>query len=261
MATKPKTFKRAALTNRHEPLDVGAAKTYAPVRYGQGRGGRPWRRLRLQILERDNYLCQCSDCKTRKIPLPAHEVDHISNELDASGKLNDAPTNLRAINRDCHKALTAQQRRLASRGSTMTPAWLPVTAKPLTLVCGPPGAGKTMWVTEHAKKDDLVIDLDVFAVSVIGKPLWEASKRERAQVIRARNDLLADYMRGKTGHQRCYLIDTAGSFKRRKFWSDRNAEVVIVDTEKEICKQRIRQCKERPKETHAGRIAAVDRWK
>lgn len=94
MATKPATLKRRALTARHEP---------EPVTYGQGRGGRPWRRLRAQILERDGYLCQCLVCKRRPVPKVAHEVDHIKPLAEGG---TDDPNNLQAINRDCHKAKT-----------------------------------------------------------------------------------------------------------------------------------------------------------
>lgn len=94
MATRPKTLKRKQITPRHEP---------EPIRYGQGRGGRPWRRLREQILERDGYLCQCQACEKRSVPLIAHEVDHI--KPIAQGGTDD-PKNLQAINRDCHKAKT-----------------------------------------------------------------------------------------------------------------------------------------------------------
>ncbi|NYT25382.1 HNH endonuclease [Alcaligenaceae bacterium] len=97
MATKPGTLKRRSLTERHEP---------EPITYGQGRGGRPWRRLRDQIMERDGYLCQCPACKKRPVPKVAHEVDHISNKRGPDGRLNDDPSNLAAINRDCHKAKT-----------------------------------------------------------------------------------------------------------------------------------------------------------
>lgn len=93
MPSRPATFKRKAPTPRHEP---------EPLTYGQGRGGRPWRRLRDQIMERDGYLCQCEACKRRPIPRVAHEVDHISNRRDAQGRLDDDPGNLRAINRHCH---------------------------------------------------------------------------------------------------------------------------------------------------------------
>jgi 5-methylcytosine-specific restriction enzyme A len=38
--------------------------------------GAQWQRLRLAILERDNYLCQCPDCKGKRHTV-ATEVDHI----------------------------------------------------------------------------------------------------------------------------------------------------------------------------------------
>ncbi len=94
------------LAPRHEPPAV-------EVTFGKGRGGRPWRRLRAQILRRDGYLCQCEDCKEGKRLLVAHEVDHIDNTRGPDGRLNDHPSNLRAINRDCHKAKTQRE---AARG-------------------------------------------------------------------------------------------------------------------------------------------------
>lgn len=101
MATRPKTLKRRHSTPRHEP---------EPVNYGQGRGGRPWRRLRALILERDGYLCQCPDCKRLPIPKVAHEVDHI-RPLSRGG--TDEPGNLQAINKDCHRIKSAKE---AQRG-------------------------------------------------------------------------------------------------------------------------------------------------
>lgn len=72
--------------------------------YGQGRGGRPWRRKRDQVLLRDQYLCQCEQCGGQR--LLADEVDHIV-PLSRGG--TDDPSNLRAINKDCHKAKTARE--------------------------------------------------------------------------------------------------------------------------------------------------------
>lgn len=99
MPTSPKTFKRKAPTPRLAP---------STTRYGQGRGGRPWRRLRERILERDGWLCQCEDCQQRKMPLPAHEVDHI---IPLSQGGTDDPSNLRAISRSCHRAKSAREAR------------------------------------------------------------------------------------------------------------------------------------------------------
>lgn len=112
MPTRPGKLKRVVSTARHEP---------EPPAYGQGRGGRPWRRLRDQIMERDGGLCQCEACRARLLPRVAHEVDHIDNTRDASGRLNDHPSNLRAVNRHCHAEKTqaeAQSARGRRTGST-----------------------------------------------------------------------------------------------------------------------------------------------
>ena len=83
-----------------------AQKDWVKAPGKSGRGGRPWRRLRDQVLRRDGYICQCDDCKQRLMPLVAHEVDHIDNTRDAAGDLNDDPDNLMAINKDCHQKKT-----------------------------------------------------------------------------------------------------------------------------------------------------------
>lgn len=74
--------------------------------------GTAWGKLRLQVLARDGYLCQCPDCKGQL--LPAHEVDHIKPKVwFKAGRATgdpDAPGNLRAVNRDCHKKLTMLQK-------------------------------------------------------------------------------------------------------------------------------------------------------
>jgi 5-methylcytosine-specific restriction protein A len=85
-----------------------------PERYGKGRGGRPWRRLRDQILLRDQYQCRCDQCE-RLPPLqraPANEVDHIV-PLSEGG--SDDPSNLRAINDEHHKPKTQAEARRARR--------------------------------------------------------------------------------------------------------------------------------------------------
>lgn len=78
--------------------------------------GRPWRRLRAQILVRDLYLCQCDDCAKRKAPLIADEVDHTIPVAEGG---TDDPSNLRAMHHDCHarktlaEAARAQEHRTA----------------------------------------------------------------------------------------------------------------------------------------------------
>lgn len=85
----------------------------------QERGyGAHWDKLRKQILERDQYICQCEDCKRLDRIRPATEVDHITSKAEwriNNGSIEgvDNPRNLQAINKECHKAKTAQEQRRA----------------------------------------------------------------------------------------------------------------------------------------------------
>ena len=81
------------------------AKAWA-TRQGSGRGGRPWRRTREEVLKRDSYLCQCEDCKRLERVRPAHEVDHVV-PLAQGG--TDSLSNLAAINHDCHRVKTLKE--------------------------------------------------------------------------------------------------------------------------------------------------------
>lgn len=89
-------------------------KPGAPVvpTYGQGRGGRPWRRKREAVMRRDAYLCQ--PCKGQGRVTEATEVDHIRNVAEGG---TDDESNLQAICAGCHGAKTqAEARRGAARG-------------------------------------------------------------------------------------------------------------------------------------------------
>lgn len=69
--------------------------------------GGNWKRLRLYILKRDRYLCQCKHCKASGALLPAHEVDHIVRVEDGG---TNHPSNLQAINRKCHERKGVEER-------------------------------------------------------------------------------------------------------------------------------------------------------
>ncbi|KAF0804919.1 nuclease [Alcanivorax xiamenensis] len=90
-----------------------------PLHVKSGRGGRPWRRLRKQIFERDGYLCQ--ECLRQGVLTIVTEhgsragiCDHIV-ALSAGGK--DHPSNLQTLCRDCSDAKTHREALEARGGS------------------------------------------------------------------------------------------------------------------------------------------------
>lgn len=67
-----------------------------------------WKKLRVEILKRDNYLCQCDECKKLPIPKLANVVDHIKPI-----RLGGHPTNrnnLQSMNDSCHQSKSAKER-------------------------------------------------------------------------------------------------------------------------------------------------------
>ena len=76
--------------------------------------GAEWDKLRLEVLRRDNGLCQCSHCKAAGLITIASEVDHIvsrarAKQLGWSKARTEDPANLQAINTECHKRKTIEE--------------------------------------------------------------------------------------------------------------------------------------------------------
>ncbi|MCG2574213.1 HNH endonuclease [Acinetobacter sp. ME22] len=69
--------------------------------YGQGRGGRPWRRLKQAVHVRDLWTC----CQCGRVTMDL-ECDHIINK--AQGGTDDMH-NLQSLCKDCHSKKTIQE--------------------------------------------------------------------------------------------------------------------------------------------------------
>ena len=83
--------------------------------------GSYWDKLRLRILARDNYLCQCPRCLGGKLRLmPATEVDHILPKANGG---TDDPGNLRSVSGECHKRISLEQRGVRPRPRIGLDGW------------------------------------------------------------------------------------------------------------------------------------------
>lgn len=102
-----------------------------------------WPRVRLEILERDGYLCQIGDvgCTVK-----ATTVDHIIDVLSGGAWWDE--DNLRAACDPCN------QRRRKHKGSRR---WMSATTY-ITLVTGPPDADLLTYVRTHSQPSDLIVD-------------------------------------------------------------------------------------------------------
>lgn len=91
-------------------------KSNWPTGTRQERGyGKEWQIVRAYVLERDNYLCQCSYCKADGRTTMANEVDHVVSRAKAkalgwSNEQTEHPNNLQAINSLCHERKTIEEK-------------------------------------------------------------------------------------------------------------------------------------------------------
>ena len=107
---------------------------------------------------------------------------------------------------------------------------------------------------------DLVLDLDVLCVELLGRELWQCSPEQRGHVIRHRNALIADYLRGRTHYTRLILIATEAKPDGRAWWAERGADVKTILRPAKACFDAIdaRSCPERVK---AQQRAIVAYWR
>lgn len=88
----------------------------------QARGyGAQWERVRLLVLQRDSYLCQCRHCRAEGRPTLATEVHHVVSKAEAARKdwtkaRADDPSNLASMAHDCHVRADAE-----AQGKTLKP--------------------------------------------------------------------------------------------------------------------------------------------
>lgn len=219
------------------------------LRFGRGRGGRPWRRLRDQVLLRDAYLCQ--PCLRAGVLQAAREVDHIK---PISNGGTDDWENLQSICLPCHRAKSLVESRDGQRKAAAIPTFGRKPLVPVTLVCGPSGSGKTTYVRQNAAPNDLILDMDEIISRLSGLPWYEAGPEWVQPALHERNARLGA-LANPSQYGKCWLIVQAPTCSERRKWREMlSADVVLFAIDADVCKARVVG---RPGKIWAG---LIDRW-
>lgn len=150
----------------------------------------PWPKVRARVLARDQYQCQIQGPGCTQT---ATTVDHIIPVTKGGAWWDDA--NLRAACRKCNDQRIDRKQ---------TEAWRTADTH-ITLVVGPPAAGKSTWVQENARAGDLLVDYDALAVSMGGTSHTHGHQLHSV-VNAARNGILQTLRKGKAGVARAWII-------------------------------------------------------
>jgi hypothetical protein len=188
--------------------------------------GAPWRKLRDQVLANEPLCRRCADMGRT---VPAVQVDHIMPK-ESGG--TDAFDNLQPLCLECHRLKTGRE---DSSPAQLIPSWLEPSAIPVTIVCGPPGAGKTSFIARHKRATDLVIDLDEIIANLAQMRLYRAGQEWLTRGIRrreyhreqrgppallfaARHQVSADCRLHSSGGLACDIISDHGTtcFRRKR---------------------------------------------
>ena len=237
----------------------GAAQSY---RHWYWR--KPWLTRSRAHLAREPLCCMCLEQGLRK---PAVVADHIvphrgDYELFRSGALQSLCASHHskakqqeerrgfssAIGSDGypldpqHPANGGKPVKQLGLGPISHPVWFRPVRIPLTIVCRPPAAGKTTWVTAHAAPGDVVLDLDAIAMDLYRRPLPQLDRDAWFTCLKHRNEVLGQYMRARPDKvgTKAWLIVAEPEAQKRQWWMDttRPQAIVVIETPAALCRER-----------------------
>lgn len=124
--------------------------------------------------------------------------------------------------------------------------------KKVTLVCGPPGAGKTHYVKQKMRYGDLILDLDRLFVALSGCEKYDKPSMILPYALTAFDAVVSQLSQQVEQHRAWVLTTAPRAEDRARLKASLNAEVVLLDVDINTCLKRI---KEDPL-----RSARADQW-
>lgn len=227
-----------------------------------------WQRLRAAKLSADPL---CEPCQWRGVQRPATAVDHIVS-IASGGHPFPPLTGLRSMCVPCHSVKTAALDRKGGKGVAFKgcgPDGLPLDAEHpfrdladhrVTLVCGPPGSGKSTYVQSQRRTGDLVLDLDVVMSALCGEDLYQAPIELLPFALHAR-DAVLDRLRRQHDLRHAWIITGGATVEERNrmIWA-LDASTIVLAVPADVCISRINADLRRPPTERAKQIAAVQDW-
>lgn len=204
---------------------------------------RRWQKLRLMHLRAQPL---CAECLKHGLVTIASEVDHIQPKRHGG---DDSATNLQSLCKPCHTRKT-------NREKSHNPG---ATTVPVTIITGPPGAGKTTYVQKHAQWGDLIIDVDAIYSALSGQPWYDKPAALLPFVLAAR-DAVLDQLHTTSELRQAWLITSEADHAELQRLKERyHARLLVLEVDPAECLRRITADDRRAGQAHHWR-PLIARW-
>lgn len=155
-----------------------------------------------------------------------------SNYMDANISLN--PELIQLVHHRCHNIIHNK---------------LGYAQRQVYVVYGSPLSGKTTWVRDNMAEGDLIIDIDSIWECLSGCDRYIKPNRLKQNVFGVRNQLI-DMVRVRNGKWlNAYIV---GGYplisERERLIKSLGAREIFIDTDKETCLKRLKECNDRNQE-------------
>lgn len=224
--------------------------------------GYRWQKYRDLFLKQPENVF-CVKCLEKDIYELATEVDHITPVSGPDDPGFYDPANHQPLCHACHSRKTASEDGGFKGRIDFYPKDLRPSAIPLTIVYGPPAAGKSTYVRGHKAPGDIVIDLGAIRAGLAGTVEYDAPSGLLRPAIEKRNRLLRS-LASETRSVKAWFIVGAPTQREREYWNEalRPTDTVMLDTPEDVCIARIKNDPLRrnriiPEEQQ---VQAVRRW-
>lgn len=227
-----------------------------------------WKRLRALKLSEDPT---CAPCEARGVIRQASHVDHIVAMAKGGESFPDLE-GLMSMCASCHSIKTTALDRAGGKGVGIKGCnahGLPMDtehpffgreASPATLVCGPPGSGKTSYVAARRRPGDLVLDLDAIQSALSGEPWYMAGAEILPFACQAR-DAVIDRLRRPHDLRHAWIITSGPKLAdRHPLAESLAASVVVLEVSAAECKLRLEADERRPLTTRLRLSEVIDGW-
>jgi hypothetical protein len=124
---------------------------------------------------------------------------------------------------------------VAKRGVSH-PSWLRLPLIPVTIICGPPCAGKTTYVLQRIKASEVCIDLDQIVRDLTNLPRHSWTEIVLDRALYKRNKLLGKLTR-KSKWTKAWFIVSEPKAAWRNWWCKKlgTEDIIVLETPASIC--------------------------